>query len=469
MTYQPLEERMSPTTLNAAKLPSRSIGVKLIVVCFLAVVMTIPAFFVWSLIDDRSHRADEVVNEVSALVGGPQTFVGPIIAVPYTLPPVLPKAAEHSVYIVFPAHAEAIVETHTEERHRSLFKVPVYHSDIVFNASFDLAGVPANAPDGAVLDWSRAEFLVGATDARGAQSDIVLDAGGKNYTLGPAVVLPAASVNSQPEGEKQVTFFGTPAAGLARPDAKFDVTAKLKFSGAQRLSFLASAKTTMLTMKGDWPHPSFNGTFLPATQNITPSGFEAGWSVPFIARGVPGEGTVEILTRLGPTVMGVSFIELADPYQSVTRSLKYAVLFIGLVFLSYFLFEVTAGKRLHPAQFILIGIAQIIFYLLLLSIAERIGFDFAFLLSAVATVGLISSYAGWVFASRTYALRALAVFSLLYGLIYLLLRLEDQALLIGAIVSFAAISTVMYVTRHLDWYGSAASPVAEVGPAVGGA
>jgi inner membrane protein len=443
--------------------------VKLIVVCFLALVMTIPAFFVWSLIDDRSHRADEVVNEVSALVGGPQTFVGPIVAVPYALPATIAKPAEHGVYIVFPSHSEAIVDTQTEVRHRSLFKVPVYHSDIVFNASFDLGGVPANAPDGAVLDWSRAEFLVGATDARGAQSDIVLAAGGKAFTLGPAIALPTASVNSQSEGEKQVTFFGTSAAGLARPDAKFDVTAKLKFSGAQRLSFLASAKTTTLAIKGDWPHPSFNGTFLPATQNITASGFEAGWSVPFIARGVPGEGTVEIINRLGPTAMGVSFLELADPYQSVTRSLKYAALFIGLVFLSYFLFEVATGKRLHPAQYILIGVAQIIFYLLLLSIAERIGFDVAFLLSAVATVGLISSYAGWVFASRTYGLRALTAFSLLYALIYLLLRLEDQALLIGAIVSFAAISTVMYFTRHLDWYGSAASPVAETGPTGGGA
>jgi inner membrane protein len=149
--------------------------------------------------------------------------------------------------------------------------------------------------------------------------------------------------------------------------------------------------------------------------------------------------------------------------------LKYAVLFIGLVFLSYFLFEVTTRKRLHPAQYILIGVAQIIFYLLLLSIAERIGFDFAFLLSAIATVGLISSYAGWVFASRIYGLRALAAFSLLYALIYTLLRLEDQALLVGAIVSFAAIATVMYVTRHLDWYGSAPSPVVEAGPAAGSA
>jgi len=442
---------------NAVKLPSRSIGVKLIVVCFLALVMTIPAFFVWSLIDDRSHRADEVISEVSNLVGGEKTFLGPVIAIPYTVREVENKP-KHDVYVVFPTQARAAASTQTEVRHRSLFKVPVYRSDISFTASFDLTGVPANAPDGAVLDWNRAELLIGASDLRGAQSDIVLTAADKSFTLGPASVLPSIGTDPQQSSSMQLTLVGSALAGLLQPNAKFDVTATMKFTGAQRLAFLAFGKTTNVVMKGDWPHPSFNGSFLPASQNITSSGFEANWSVPFIARGVPAEGSSHIVGLLGSTGMGVSFVELADPYQSVTRSLKYAVLFIGLVFLSYFLFEVSAGKRIHPAQYILIGVAQIIFYLLLLSIAERIGFDFAFLLAAVATVGLISFYANWVFQSRTYGLRALAAFSLLYALIYLLLRLEDQALLIGAIVSFAAISAVMYFTRGLDWYGSSAAP-----------
>jgi len=334
--------------------------------------------------------------------------------------------------------------------------VPVYRSDIVFDASFNLTGVPANAPDGAVLDWSRAEFLVGASDARGAQNDIVLTTSGKSLTLGAATVLPATNVNLAQGGETNLTMFGASAAGVAQPNARFDATATLKFTGAQRLTFLAYGKTTSLTLKGDWPHPSFNGGFLPATQNITPSGFEASWSVPFIARGVPAEGASHVVGRLGATAMGVSFVELADPYQSVTRSLKYAVLFIGLVFLSYFLFEIASERRVHPAQYILVGVAQLIFYLLLLSIAERTGFDLGFLIAAVATVGLISAYAGWVFASRKYGLRALSIFSLLYSLIYVLLRLEDQALLVGAIASFAAISAVMYFTRHMDWYSSAA-------------
>ncbi len=166
------------------------------------------------------------------------------------------------------------------------------------------------------------------------------------------------------------------------------------------------------------------------------------------------EGDSDIVRSLGRTALGVSFIELVDPYQSVTRSLKYALLFVGPVFLSYFLFEVATGKRVHPAQYILIGMAQLVFYLLLLSIAERTGFDIAFAIAAVATVALISAYAGWVFEHRRYGLRALLAFSALYGLIYLLLRLEDQALLLGALASFAAVAAVMYFTRHMDWYGS---------------
>jgi inner membrane protein len=140
----------------------------------------------------------------------------------------------------------------------------------------------------------------------------------------------------------------------------------------------------------------------------------------------------------------------------VSRSLKYVLLFLGMLFLSYFIFEVTTGKRVHPAQYILVGIAQIIFYLLLLSFAERIGFDFGFLLAGSATVILLSANAGWIFASRMQGLRALLCFGLLYTLIYMLLRLEDNALLVGAIASFLAVAAAMYFTRGIDWYSQLA-------------
>jgi inner membrane protein len=217
---------------------------------------------------------------------------------------------------------------------------------------------------------------------------------------------------------------------------------------------LAYGKTTHIAARGDWRNPGFEGAILPLNRTVTDQGFRAEWVVPFTARGVRAEGTGRIITALGSTAVGLSFVEVADSYQSVHRSLKYALLIIGLVFLCYFGFEVMAGKRVHPAQYVLVGLAQIIFYLLLLSVAERIGFDLGFLVAAGATVALLSSNAGWIFSDSVYALRAFGLFSVLYVLIYLLLRLEDNALLVGAISSFLAIALLMYLTRGVEWYGS---------------
>lgn len=154
------------------------------------------------------------------------------------------------------------------------------------------------------------------------------------------------------------------------------------------------------------------------------------------------------------TVLG---IRLADSYRSTRRSLHYITLFLGLVFLTYFLFEVSTGKRVHPAQYALVGVAQTIFYLLLLSFAEHLGFDVSFLIAGAATVALLSVNTEWVFRSRKLALRALGVFTMLYAFIYVLLRVEAYALLVGAITSFVAVAAAMYITRNVDWYGNGAS------------
>ncbi|MGA1983046.1 MAG: cell envelope integrity protein CreD [Acidobacteriaceae bacterium] len=441
------------------KIKTRSMGLKLIVVCGLALFMTIPALFVSGLVDDRTQRAGEVVGEVSRDVGGQQTFLGPTLAIPYTIPAQSKNAsAERGTYLVFPAQASAEVKTTTEELHRSLFKVPVFHADLTLDATFDLTGVPAALPPGAELDWSRAEIVVGVSDARGAKADATLSADGKTSTLVPAAISQDLSIGGEPNQLVKLTLFGANASGLAKPDARFSVSSALKFSGAQRLAVLAYGKTTQMSMQGDWPNPGFDGGFLPVDRTVSNSGFTAQWSVPFIARGVRAEGMGSYVAGLDATALGVSFVEVADPYQSVNRSLKYALLFVGLIFLSYFVFEVSTGKRVHPAQYILVGIAQIIFYLLLLSLAERVGFDWGFLLAGTATVTLLSANAGWIFSSRRQGWKATAIFTLLYALIYMLLRLEDNALLVGAIASFLAITVAMYFTRTIDWYSSLPAP-----------
>jgi len=428
---------------------SRSMGLKLLLVCGLALLMTIPSIFVNSIVEERTARAKDVVEEISGRAGGQQTFLGPTLSIPYSIPPLYKGSSPTlGVYVVFPAKGDASVKVRTEERRRSLFKVPVYQADLKFDATFDLAGVPSAAPVGAELDWTRAAIVIGVSDARGALADGTLTVNGKTSTF-----VPAESI----EGETQrlrLAYFGVRVPDQAKPNATFNVAANLRFSGAQRLAVLAYGKSTHLVMEGDWPSPGFDGGFLPVKRTISAQGCTGEWSIPFIARGIPAEGTSAALSALDHTALGISFVEVADPYQSVSRSLKYALLFIGLLFLSYFVFEATAGKRVHPAQYVLVGVAHMIFYLLLLSLAERIGFDWGFLVAGGATVLLLSANAEWIFGSRGQGLRALFVFSLLYFFIYLLLRLEDNALLVGAVASFLAVAAVMYFTRKIDWYSS---------------
>jgi inner membrane protein len=428
---------------------SRSMGLKLLVVCGLALLMTIPSLFVNGVVEERTKRAKDVMEEISGRAGGPQTFLGPSLSIPYSIPPVYKGASPTlGVYVVFPTNGDASIKVRSQERRRSLFKVPVYQAELKFDATFDLTGVPSAAPAGAELDWTRAGIVIGVSDARGALADGTLTVNGKTSTF-----VPGENVGDQ-NPRLPLAYFGVRVSDLAKPNAVFNVAANLRFSGAQRLAVLAYGKSTRLVAEGDWASPGFDGGFLPVKRTVSAQGFTAEWSVPFIARGIPAEGTSNAVSALDHTALGISFIEVADPYQSVSRSLKFALLFIGLLFLSYFVFEATAGKRVHPAQYVLVGVAHMIFYLLLLSLAERIGFDWGFLVAGGATVLLLSANAEWIFASRVQGLRALFVFSLLYFFIYLLLRLEDNALLVGAVASFLAVAAVMYFTRNIDWYSS---------------
>ena len=432
---------------------SISVGFKLIIVCGLAILMLFPTLFVSDLLRERRHRADDVTKDISRSVGGKQTFLGPTLAIPYDIPPqTQADHARHGTYFVFPTQALATLKTNTEERHRSLFRVPVFKSDVKLEATFNLTEVPTAAPQGAILNWTHAEIVVGVSDARGALADALLTLNDKTATMAPAQTSDHIDLGSDHGSDVNLTLFGTAAGSIAQPGAQFSVSSNLRFSGAQRIAILSYGKTTRVSAQGDWPSPGFDGGFSPVSRSVTNQGFTAEWSVPFIARGVRAEGSAETIIGLQATDLGISFVELADPYQSVDRSLKYVPLFMGLVFLSYFIFEITSGKRVHPAQYILVGFAQIIFYLLLLSLAERIGFDFGFLAAGGATVLLLSVNAGWIFASRAHGLRAFAVFSMLYGLIYMLLRLEDNALLLGAIASFLAVAAAMYFTRFVNWY-----------------
>jgi inner membrane protein len=327
------------------------------------------------------------------------------------------------------------------------------------------------------VDWTQARLVLGFSDLRGAKADVngvfTTAAGPTKLAFTPSSNVDLGGV-ATPNGVRNLAgenaTFGlvsAPASALVNAAGGGTFKVSLHFTGAKRLSVLPFAKTTRVSVSGDWANPSFDGGFPPETRQLKDGAFTAAWSVPFIARGLSDNAPAGALSlaALGAKDLGVTLAPGNDPYQNVIRALKYAVMFVGLVFLTFFVFEALSGRRVHPAQYVLIGLAQMVFYLLLLSLSEYIGFDPAFAVAAVATVGLIGFYAGWAFNSAAYRWRALVIFSIVYSLIYLLMRLEDFALLAGSIASFLGLAMAMYLTRNIDWYGGRAEAAAPAPPA----
>jgi len=453
-------------------------GGKALLVCALAFLMTIPGMFVWALIKDRSNRSEGVVAEVSKLQGGSQQVLGPLLIAPYSIPTKKDADPITGWYVVSPETGAATVKVKADTLRRGIFDVPVYRATADIDATFAPRAAAPNLPAGAVVDWNGALIVVGFSDLRGAKSDVAATLttpqGATKLAFSPAsgVDLGRTAVSDgvdMPRGVGSDGRFGlvaAPAGPLIASAQGGALKASLVFTGAQRLSVMPFAKSTRVAISGDWSAPSFDGGFLPEKRELSDSGFTANWSVPFMARGLVGEGSsgsALSLSDLGGQDLGVTFTRINNPYQNVMRALKYAVMFVGLVFLTFFVFEALSGARLHPAQYVLIGLAQMVFYLLLLSLSEYIGFDAGFALAAVATVLLIGLYAGAAFKARRYRIQAMVVFTIVYGLIYLLMRLEDFALLAGSIAAFVGLTAAMWLTRNIDWYGGKAE--AQAAPA----
>lgn len=434
-------------------LPQRSFGLKLLLVCALALVMAIPAGFVWALVYSRSSDAGAAVAEVSQRRGGAQIVLGPVIVVPFERDVLNSENKIQTItqqLVLYPDTGEVKARLATERLALGLHDVPVFTAEAAFTAAFNPAQLAAAAPANARIRWADARVYMSLTDLRGAR-DATLTIAGRKVELAPAD--PAATpLTSQ-------RLIGGPMPWLQEAlAAPFAAEATLSLSGAERVGFAAFAKDTTIDLSGDWPTPSFDGGAVPDTRSVSDTGFTALWRIPYLARGSAGAGVDLSFDALIYSSPGAALLDPANPYQSVQRALKYAPLFVGLVFLTYFLFEVTSGVRAHPAQYVLVGLAQLVFYLLLLSVSEQLGFTLGFVIGAVATVLTLALYAGSVFGSRSAMLKALAVFSALYTLIYVLMRMEDYALLVGSIAAFLAIAATMWMTRKLDWYGVGRSP-----------
>ena len=249
----------------------------------------------------------------------------------------------------------------------------------------------------------------------------------------------------------------TAAPGLnGEGDAAFEIT--LEINGTRAIEFLPVGNETSVSIQSAWRHPGFIGTPLPYSHTIDANGFRAEWRVPFFGRGFPAAWRAGALNRdrftesIRGTAFGVTLVQPVDIYQQTTRAVKYAALFIVLPFVIAFLWEIIGGVLVHPIQYVFIGFALCLFYVLLLAFSEHVPFDRAYAAAATPTTLLISWYWQWVIRARGRAVVMLGALTVLYGYLYLLLRLEDYALLAGAVGLFAVLGAVMFLTRRIDWF-----------------
>lgn len=471
----------------AGLIPRGSLGLKLLLVCLLVLAMGIPLLLMSGLVLERQGRAREVTAQIGQGAGGQQVVGGPMLLVPYTRVAttavdrnggVVTTRTEHGAYLIFAETGAADAQLRVQDRRLGIYRAAIYTASTDFTATFKPAAALADLDSSYQFDWSNARVVMFARDSRAIRNAAQMRFGdGSTVTLEPVSDLGLTdsqpepqlyAAQSPPPAEYQVPAglqaFAAPAPLAAGP-RDFSVETRVELTGSERFSIAAFAQDTTASIRGDRRDVRQEGFFqagLPL-QAAQGGGFLAQWHVPFVARGMAKASPLAgyDFALAAQHDMAVSFVSSDDVYIGVQRAIKYGVMFIGIVFLATLIFEAISGRRAHPAQYILVGLAQCVFYLLLLAMTEVIGFTVAFEISAAATVLLLAYYAGSSSGSLSIGARAFIGLSLLYAAMYALMTLEDLALLVGAWVAFLAIAATLIATRHIDWYGRSAHVAAE--------
>ena len=419
----------------------------------LGAVLLVPLWSIEGKIHERQGRAIGVADELAASGVGEQAVSGPVFVRPcserFRAEREDDEGKTHIVTLVRDCSARYVPRTlgidgtlATEVRERGIYRTLFYGAGLVLDGSVDLpplAGPAADVIDRAVGDL---ELRMGISDVRG------IDAG-SNLQWGAQAV--AFAPGSRDASLGRGVHARLP--GVAPGNHRFRV--RLQLRGTRSLQFVPLARDTRIALRGSWPHPSFHGRFLPQARTVQGSGFAARWQVSELASDAVGafiECAGTACPRLHEERIGLALIEPVDLYVQSLRAVDYGFLFVGLTFLVFLLFELVAALRLHPMQYALVGLALAVFFLLLFALAEHIAFELAYAIASGACILLIGFYVSHILGS---ALRA-AAFSTylvgLYGALYMLLRSEDSAMLLGALLVFAVLALTMVLTRRLDWH-----------------
>jgi inner membrane protein len=449
----------------------RTPGSKLLLAILIGAALAIPLFSVWLLVYDRQTQSEQAASSITEGWGGPQAASGPLLVIPYRTT-ATETVVENGQSVtrsrdvveelsLAPEAVDLTTDIKPERRKRSIYEAVVYAAQVSGKARFALPpdlsrhGV---SPGDLMLD--RAELRFGLSDPRGLGANPRVTAGGKALRLQPG----GGSGNSG-----RGFFAWIDAASLTA--APLAVEFGFDFRGNASLALVPQAGDTRWTVRSAWPHPSFGGDFLPAQRNVGEQGFAATYRIGNLALGrslvsTGPAGSSNVVDRIAPPSGGmpgpatnagvpqtahISLIQLVDLYSRVNRATKYGFLFIGFTFLALLMFDVIGGVRISPVEYLLMGAALVLFFVLLLAFAEVIGFALAYVLASAAIAGLNTAYSAAVLKSwrRAWLIGGLLV--ALYAVLYILLNLEAFSLLIGSLLLFAALAGVMYGTRRIDW------------------
>ncbi|MEO1257996.1 MAG: cell envelope integrity protein CreD, partial [Bacteroidota bacterium] len=424
--FQPInimENKNQSSNGNLSQWLKESIAVKLFAIGILVLLLLIPNALISDLIYERQSRQQEVERDVNQSWGSEQDIIGPILSIPYSTWIQLKdgKKQEHKHVAYFlPQILEVEGSLEHQIRRRSIFDVVLFQSAFSLEGIFERPDFAALHIDPKDVKWEAARISVGISSMSGIKEIVEMGWNGNTYRMQPGT----ANTNLLPTGVSVEISMDADAENYA-----FKIPIKLNGSGHFHLEPVGQSNKVSLT--SDWHSPSFDGAFLPDNREITPEGFSAQWQVLDLNRPYPQQWQDGVI-EFGQSQFGVSLIQPVDEYLKNNRSAKYAILIIGLTFILYFFFEVLQKLLIHPFQYLLVGLALTVFYLLLLSLSEHLGFNTAYMISSSATILLISGYSWSILRIKKLVAQLFLMLTAIYGFIFILLQLEDFALLAGS-------------------------------------
>jgi inner membrane protein len=449
-----------PSESSSAWFSQATIGFKLFCILALVLLLLVPLGMIGSILDERLQRKNEAIKEITSTWGQAQQIAGPILMVPYrytyktfkdvTISGKVEKVEVTEVAVAnayfLPSRLEVNGQIIPKKLYRGIYEAVVYTGELSIKGEFPKPDFETLKIDLKDVLWADSVVTFGITDMRGTKQALHLEVGDKRILLTPGTPVSALDMGVQARLRAEKTVDALPF--------KLDLT----FNGSNGIRFAPLGVQNTVTLQSPWPDPGFRGSFLPVDREVSQNGFKAKWEVSYYGRAYPQQWTdrngeaIFNSVSLRESLFGVEFVSLIDSYRTVERSMKYGILFIGLVFTAFFLFEVLAPLRIHPFQYLLVGSSLCLFYLLLLSCSEFIDFFKAYVIGAGASILLISLYSSTVLKSGTRSLVLGVGLGIIYTFLYVVLRMQDYSLLVGTVGLLITLAGVMYATRNIDWY-----------------